>query len=544
MIFLSTLLFSVLVTTLAIPLLSNMAFHYQLLDLPEERKVHTQPIPRIGGIAMAIGALLPIVYWQWEDRMIASYLAGATVIVLFGLLDDIFSITPAWKLTGQTVAALLAVIPGGIRISTLGTLLPEGMVLPESISLLLTVLAIIGVTNAINLADGLDGLAGGISLLSLACIGLLAYLDGNFTVGLVTLSLCGAVFGFLRHNTFPATIFMGDTGSQLLGYSAITMSLALTQGSTPLSPLLPLIILGFPILDTLTVMTRRILRKKSPFLADKAHFHHSLLSLGLHQTESVLIIYVIQSLLILSAYRFRYHSEWLLLFAYLAFSIMVLMVFYQSNRHNWQPKRFSFITRTKAFLCWLRDDTSLMKYLFGTLRLIMPLILLLTVFLSNNVLTPLKIAALLTAILLAFILFFFREHAFEWIRTILYLLIPIAIYYSEINIGSGSDSFTCRIYNGAFVFMAILNIIVSKLTKRKIGFKSTPLDFLILFIVLAIPNIQQTNLQDFRLGLVAFKIIILYFSCEILFAELRGNYMGIGKITVAALIGVAVKLIV
>jgi UDP-GlcNAc:undecaprenyl-phosphate GlcNAc-1-phosphate transferase len=229
------------------------------------------------------------------------------------------------------------------------------------------VLAIVGVTNAINLADGLDGLAGGISLLSLACIGFLSYLEGDFSVGLVSLSLCGAVFGFLRHNTFPATVFMGDTGSQLLGFSAITMALSLTQGSTPLSPLLPLIILGFPILDTLTVMTGRIIRGKSPFVADKAHFHHSLLSLGLHQTESVLVIYLIQAFLILSAYLFRFYSDWLLLFVYLGFSATVLITFSLSSSRNFRPGQFILVVQIKQYLSWLRDGTNLIKYLFVAL---------------------------------------------------------------------------------------------------------------------------------------------------------------------------------
>jgi UDP-GlcNAc:undecaprenyl-phosphate GlcNAc-1-phosphate transferase len=172
-------------------------------------------------------------------------------------------------------------------VRTLGALLPDGALLPAWVAVPLTVVAIIGVTNAINLADGLDGLAGGISLLSFCCIGYLAYLEGDISVGLAALAFIGAIFGFLRFNTHPATIFMGDTGSQLLGFAAITLSLALTQRQTALSPLLPLILLGFPVLDTLTVMITRILRKRSPFSADRNHFHHNLLDLGFRHPESV-----------------------------------------------------------------------------------------------------------------------------------------------------------------------------------------------------------------------------------------------------------------
>jgi len=538
--FLSTLLFSVLVTTIAIPVLSKLAFRYHLLDIPDDRKVHIQPIPRIGGVAMAIGSLLPILYWMSADRMILFYLVGAFVIVFFGILDDTIGLSPVWKFSGQMIAAVLVVIGGGIKIKYLGALLPDDFLLSDNAALFISVLSIVGVTNAINLADGLDGLAGGISLLSLACIGFLAYLEGNYPVGLVSLSLCGAVFGFLRHNTFPATVFMGDTGSQLLGFSAITMALTLTQRSTPLSPLLPLIILGFPVLDTLTVMTGRILRGKSPFIADKAHFHHSLMNLGLHQTESVLVIYLIQAFLILSAYSFRFYSDWLLLLVYLGFSVSVLVIFSLSSRYNWQPKRHSLIIKIKNYLSYLRDDTNLIRYLFRALQLVMPLILLMTVFMSNHIVSSLKIASIATAIVLIFIMIFFKDVMGDWIRTILYLLIPVTIYYSDMVIND-LNSMIFKLYNCAFIFLAILNILVSKLTKRKIGFKSTPLDFLILFIVLAIPTIQQTNLHDFHMGLVATKIIIMYFSCEILFAELRGDFRGMVKLTLLALVGLAIK---
>ena len=163
-----------------------------------------------------------------------AYLASALLLAMFGLVEVFRGLRPSTKLLGQLVPALITVVYGGIQIRSLGTLLPDGFLLPGAVSIPLTLLVIVGVTNAINLADGLDGLAGGICLLIFAGIGYLAYLDDNTMIGMMSLALGGALFGFLRFNTYPASIFMGDAGSQFLGFSVITLSLALTQGhATP-----------------------------------------------------------------------------------------------------------------------------------------------------------------------------------------------------------------------------------------------------------------------------------------------------------------------
>jgi UDP-GlcNAc:undecaprenyl-phosphate GlcNAc-1-phosphate transferase len=298
MVFLSTLLMAVLITIALIPLFSRFAVYGNVLDLPNERKVHSTPIPRSGGLGMAVGVIVPLLLWNRADQVSLAFAAGAAVLVAFGLFDDFRGLSPRDKFVGQVLAASVAILFGGVKIKTLGILLPDGVVLPDPIAVPLTLLAIVGVTNAINLADGLDGLAGGICLLIFCCIGFLAYLEGNQAIGLIALSLGGAIFGFLRFNTHPATVFMGDAGSQLLGFSAITLSLALTQGQTAFSPLLPLVLVGFPVLDTLTVMFTRIAQGRSPFAADKNHFHHNLMGIGLLHAESVLFIYAIQTVLV------------------------------------------------------------------------------------------------------------------------------------------------------------------------------------------------------------------------------------------------------
>lgn len=541
MIFLSTLIASVLLTALTVPIFSRLALRYDLVDLPNDRKVHTQPIPRVGGLAMALGTFVPIVYWGVGDRFVAAYLAGALVLLLFGLLDDYCDLSPRWKLVGQAIAALVAVYGGGIQITHLGQLAPDGFLLPVWLALPLTVLVIVGVTNAINLSDGLDGLAGGISLLCLCFISYLAYIEGDSTIALISMALCGAIFGFLRFNSFPATIFMGDAGSQLLGFSAITLAMGLTQGNTALSPVLPLIILGFPVLDTLTVMAGRIARGRSPFSADKTHFHHSLLALGLHQTESVLVIYVIQVSLIVAAFVLRFYCDWLLLGGYLIFSGAVLLLFYVSRSLSWQPRRGGLVVRSKLHLRHLRDETRFITYIFRPLQVGLLGLLLLTVMLTGQTPGYVSVGAAVSIAALACVYICFPRRLEECLRVVLYLLIPVAVYFSSSMLESSGTLASVRLYRMLFVLLAVLNVLVSKFSRRSQAFKSSPLDFLILFLVLVIPGLPELNLRDHNLGMIAIKTIICYYSFEVVFAELRGELKRVALVIMVALVLLAMQ---
>jgi len=520
--FLSTLIIAVLITSLTIPLLQRLALRYSLVDIPNERKVHSKPIARVGGVAMALGAFVPLIYWQRGDRFLQAYLLSALVLVAFGLADDLLDISPAWKFLGQSAAAAIIIGLGGVQVLTLGSLLPEGIALPPWGLIVLTLVAIVGVTNAINLSDGLDGLAGGISLLGIAFIGFLAWQEGDLIIGLIAVALCGAIFGFLRYNTFPASIFMGDTGSQLLGFSAIALALSLTQGNTPLSPAVPLLILGFPVLDTLSVMTGRIIRGRSPFSADKSHFHHSLLALGLHQTESVLVIYVIQVTLIVAAYLLRFYSDWLLLGGYLFFSATVLTIFAVTRRCEWEPKRTRPVWKWKLYLRFVRDRTSTIKYLYRGLYLLYPAMLVAIFAISGPASGAVALSAVGAVVLMALVHHFLPERFKSLLHGIVYLMVPYGVYLSERWI-AGQPPVVATGYNLLFGLLALLNILVSKLTRRKEGFKSTPLDFLIFFLAVA-PLLPVASAPDLWLGLVAAKVIILYYSWEVLMAEMRGAY--------------------
>jgi len=534
--YLSTLILAILVTSLTVPLLRHLALHFNLVDLPNERKVHTQPIPRVGGVGMALGACLPLLFWGWDNSFIHAYLCAAAVLIVFGIADDLLDISPGWKLVGQIAAACIVIYLGRVQIVTFGMLLPEGFLIPEWISLLLTLIAIVGVTNAINLADGLDGLAGGISLLCIATIGLLAWQGGEENLGLIAIALCGAIFGFLRYNTFPASVFMGDTGSQLLGFTAITIALSLTQKSTALSPVVPLLILGFPILDTVTVMCGRIAHKRSPFSADKNHFHHNLLELGLRQPESVLVIYMIQVSLIVLAYTLRFYSDLLLLGGYLIFSALVLTVFNVCRLYNWTLKRDASFDTPKVYMLWLRRH---IKSIFRALCGLYPVLLVLTVLFSGRPSGQVAMTAALFLLLMVGIRLAL-PHRFEvMLKSLVYIIVPYGVFLTDEWI-VGQPPFVEWGYESLFILLVLLCILVSKLTRRMVGFKSTPLDFLIICIVM-MPLLPILDENSHRMGHVIARIIIMYYGCEVLIPELRGRYRVVTAGVAAALLLVLVR---
>ncbi|MCM2357005.1 MAG: undecaprenyl/decaprenyl-phosphate alpha-N-acetylglucosaminyl 1-phosphate transferase [Geobacteraceae bacterium] len=537
MIFLFTLLISVLITIALIPVFGRLAVYGNVLDMPNERKVHALPIPRIGGAAMALGAFVPVVACNLGDSLLRPFLAGGAVLVGFGLADDFRGLSPRVKFLGQFIAALIVVLSGGVVIRSLGGLLPDNTLLPTWFAVPFTIIAIMGVTNAINLSDGLDGLAGGISLLSFCCIAYLAYLEGDHAIGLAALGFIGAIFGFLRFNTHPATIFMGDTGSQLLGFSVVTLALALTQRNSALSPLLPLVLLGFPVLDTLTVMITRIVQGRSPFAADKNHFHHVLLELGLRHPESVLVIYLIQTVLVLSAVSFRFHSDWLLLGGYLLFSAAVISFFAWARRSGWRVKRFDLLDIVIAGnLRKLRDSGCIYRILLRGFAVGVPLLLLVACFLPAEVPGYVTWGAVSLAAVIAIAWFVGRKSLCIVLRPALYLLIPFAVYLGDASVPPWPELPWTRVYNALFGVFALGIILISKFSRRKRGFRSTPLDFLVLLIVAVIPNLPLMQLQDFHLGLVAAKVIMLYFSYELLLAELGGRFDRIAGATVVSLL--------
>jgi UDP-GlcNAc:undecaprenyl-phosphate GlcNAc-1-phosphate transferase len=490
---------------------------------------------------MALGAFVPILYWYSGDPFIVAFLIASGVIVFFGMADDFVDLSPRWKLLGQIVAALIVIYWGGVKIVSLGGLLPDGVLLPLWLSVPLTLLVIVGVTNAINLADGLDGLAGGISLLSVCCVGYLAYVTQRHEIGMVCLALGGALFGFLRFNTHPASIFMGDSGSQLLGFAAVTLSLTLTQQVPAFSPLIPLLLFGIPVLDTLTVMIARIKSGRSPFSPDKTHLHHRLLNIGLFHSETVLTIYLMQAVMVSITFFLRFQSEWLILLFYLFLSLAILSFFHFVGQEGGQFSRHHVLFEYKAWLRTLREERRIVKVMFPALRYLLYGLMLVSSFFSPKSQGMSGLLVVVLALLLMLTRYLQPKVVSALLRMVYYLIVPYAVHGGDqitpLMLGDTGD----LIYSLAFVGMLIAGIVVTIFSTRQQGFRSTPLDFLILLIVLLILILPGISFQDQRLGLIGLKCIIFYISFEVLVADMRGKIDGVLGVTILSLFAFALK---
>lgn len=534
MIYFTAFFLSFFATISLTPLLRRLALKFQALDYPGPRKVHTEPIPKCGGLAMALGALAPVLLWGHGDSFVRALVIGTAIVVLFGLIDDFKGLGVKAKFSGQIVAALVVILYGGVRIDSVGALLPGDWHLPDLISIPLTLIVIVGITNAINLSDGLDGLAGGIAFLSFACIGYLAFRAGNLLIAAFSVAAIGAIFGFLRYNTYPAVLFMGDAGSQFLGFLAINLSLKLTQSDYPFSTLLPLLILGFPVLDTLTVMFERIYRGKSPFVADKNHFHHRLIRLGLVHKEAVFVIYVLQSVFVVAAYFFRFAEEWHLLILYAAFSLAIQGGFLLAGKARWKMKRYHFLdVFLHGKLLALKEKNILIRVSFKSLEASLPVLLLIACFMPSEV--PLHVSLFSFSFLGVLVLISFRKPAYldNALRLALFLITPNVIYLGEVSQPFWLNPLLDWIYSLCFGLIALSVMLTLRFTRRQKGFKTTPLDFLILLWVIVFPSLFGP--QSELIGGVAVKVIVLFFGYEVLLDELRGEIRSVNLATMIIL---------
>ncbi len=280
---------------LIIPFIKNIAFHVGALDIPNERKVHKTPMPRLGGVGIYAGFLLGYMIFGEHTPTMNSILIGSFVLLITGIIDDIKPLQPLYKLVGQIIAALILVFYGNLLlndVSFFGIYFKFGW-----FAYPVTILFVLGCINCLNLIDGLDGLAGGISAIFFLTIGIIAYCQGRIGLSVViTFIMLGSTLGFLIHNFNPAKIFMGDSGSMFLGFIIAVITLLGFKTIITSSIIIPLCILIVPILDTICAIVRRKLKGESIGTPDKSHFHHQLLRRNYSIKVTVLIIYLITAL--------------------------------------------------------------------------------------------------------------------------------------------------------------------------------------------------------------------------------------------------------
>jgi len=319
-----------LVTALFItPLSSRLARRIGAVDHPDHRKSHSEPTPRLGGLGIAAALLLPLLLFFDSEPMAVAFLAGGLIAVATGFIDDIVSVRPRYKFSGQILAVAAFLILGGPSLTSFGDLLGFGAIDLGPFGILLTFVCIVGVMNAVNLIDGLDGLAGGLSFIASIFLGIFALHLGDWLCLTIAVLLAGSLLGFLYYNIFPAKLFMGDTGSLLLGYSLAAMAVMLVESNggeetLSIAPVSMALIVALPVVDMFQVMARRILHGESPFSPDKNHLHHRIVAMGAPKSVAVTIMCLLMTTFGLLAIAMRDMPDYMQFGAGVIFSILLL----------------------------------------------------------------------------------------------------------------------------------------------------------------------------------------------------------------------------
>ena len=301
----AALFVAAVVALISTPVVRSLAFRIGAVDVPKDgRRMHDHPIPRMGGLAIFFGFLLSVLVFLPLSLQLRSMLLGAVVIVILGIFDDIYALSAKLKFVVQIAAALIAVL-GGNQITVLSNInvfSSEPYWELGWLSYPISVLWIVALTNAVNLIDGLDGLACGVSTISSMTLLVIALNVSEPDVAVLTAALAGACIGFLPYNLNPAKIFMGDTGSTFLGFVLATVSIqGLFKFYTIFSFAVPFLMLALPIFDTCFAILRRVSKGQSPMAPDRGHIHHRLIDMGFSQKQAVAVLYVISAILGLSA---------------------------------------------------------------------------------------------------------------------------------------------------------------------------------------------------------------------------------------------------
>jgi len=539
--YLMPFILAMIVTMAWLPLLVRYASRWGIVDRPGARKVHTTPVPRVGGLAMAFGvmiaAMLTINLHQ-QDRW---FLIAAAVLVVFGAIDDRFDLDYRIKLLGQLIAVCMVVFGGGIEVRWIT--LDDRFVLPGWLSLPLTMIFLVGVTNAINLADGLDGLAGGTTFLCLCAVALLASVGDQGPPIALALAFAGAVIGFLRFNTYPASVFMGDAGSQLLGFAVGVLSVRATQSvATQISAAIPILLLALPILDTLSVMVQRIGEGRSPFSADKNHLHHKLLAMGFDHHEAVTVIYSVQAGLFLLAYYLRFESDFLIVAITSGFFVVAIALFQLATRTRWRlrnlgqrprerpmPRLLAAISRPSllprisyvAIAIAVGTYAALIVVETATLRGDFRVLVfaLLAVFAGCAVAlrtAPLSVIEKATLYVTATVLVYIESALLPEAR------IPSGLGWAAVAIAAVGTAVRLRLYNDR-------------------RFQLTPLDLIVLFMALVVPSLPGSLHLPHGGALAIAKLVILFYAIEMLASRVEGRALWLRLAAGCVLAGLAVR---
>lgn len=510
-----------------IPLMMRLAPKIGMIDIPDSRKVHEAPIPRVGGVGIVVGLLIPLLIWLPLTDLNISFLVGAVVLLVFGVWDDIKELGHYVKFIGQFTAAITVVYFGDLYVQHFPFIGFD--ILDESIGRPFTVIAIVGMINAINHSDGLDGLAGGESLLSFCALAYLAYLFDGHVLMIIAAATIGGIFGFLRFNSHPARVFMGDGGSQVLGFTLAVLVVLFTQKVNPVvSPAIPVLLLGLPIVDILVVFYLRGRHRMNLFKATKNHIHHRFLDLGFYHYESVVIIYSIQAFLVVCAVLLYYETDILIMSVYLVVSAILFALLTFAEKIGWKIER----NKPAIIFKLLGKYDSLLKISSNVLEIGVILFILGCAFFSTTVPTDIGVASLLLIGLLVFVPLLKQYGTFTY-RLVMFVAIGFCVYLISIHPPEWllEQEFISYIY---YIAMSMAVFITARLMLRD-NFQITPLDYLVIIMALVFGAFQETSFVSPGIMWIAIKMIVLFYSCELVIQNLGRKQYRLTAATVIAL---------
>ncbi len=502
-----------------IPLMMRLAPKIGMIDEPDPRKVHTAPIPRVGGLGIVIGALISMFLWLPFTDLSISIFLGSSILLVFGTWDDVTELGHYVKFVGQIAAACLVVYYGDLYVSYFPMYSYE--TIPESIGRPFTVVAIVGMINAINHSDGLDGLAGGESLISLSVIAYLAFIFNSDLMLVISAATIGGIFGFLRFNSHPARVFMGDAGSQFLGFVLAVLVVILTQQvNSVLSPAIAILLLGLPVMDILAVFFLRAKHKMNLFKATRNHVHHRLLDIGFLHYESVMFIYTVQFVLVISAVFLMYENDLLVLLFYLTVCSSVFVFLTVSERCGFKVHKENNGSRDLVSIALARypriSDIPVKAIESG-----LSLFIISSALVVYDVPVDFAVSSLVLLALLMFILFT-GVFGYQLYRLILFVTIGFSVYL----LTTYPVDWLSNQIDLVFVYFIVMSIVgfVAVKTHSSGEFRITPLDYLVIAIALLIEFLPGEN--QFRESVIwmIVQMIILFYVGELLIQNMTSRF--------------------
>lgn len=509
----AALLIALLISVWIIPLMIRWAPRIGMIDEPDPRKVHSTPIARVGGVGIALGALVALLLMAPRTPFLVAYIGASLIVVAFGAWDDVHELGHYPKFIGQLAAASVVIWYGDIWIQFVPFLADP---LPGWIGKPFTLIALVGVINAINHADGLDGLAGGESLLSIGAMVCLAYLTGSFEFLIFTSAVAGGLLGFIRYNTWPARVFMGDLGSQFLGLSVGVFAIALTQEiNAATSKSLALLLVGLPIVDILAVLFQRIRGRMNWFRATRNHIHHRLLDLNFDHYQAVLIIYSIQGLLAFFALFVAYESDTLIISIYVSVCLCVFGGLIAAERTGWRlsGEHPSLPSRIVAAI-ERRGPWARVPLLFVQITVPTYLVLVSAGLSADQAISPVGLYAPVLIFLLAFLVAMGIDRSPGFYRLALYGSIGILAFclYSE----PARFNAAGNIANLIYLLLLALAVTLAAILTRRDSFSMTNMDFLIITALIAAALFSREIVGVSNFWTVAIATTVLLYGCELI----------------------------